>query len=64
MIYQDKKEEFGPGSGEQTESELVAKDDNQDDTSKKDESKDEQKSEQVEEEEVKPHSLDELDEVS
>ena len=65
-IEQEQKEEFGPGSGEQTESELVAKDDNQNDTSKTDEKRrDEHKTDQKEkEEETEPHNLDKLDEVT
>lgn len=63
---QEKKEEFGPGSGDQTESELVAKDENQDETSSKNESskKEQQEEKEEKDEETEPHNLDSLDEVS
>ena len=65
IIYflQDKKEEFGPGAGAESEADLVARDDNQDDTESKDNKKDKEKKDDGanEPEEKPPHDLDEMD---
>ena len=67
VLWTCKKEEFGPGSGKQKESELVAKDDNQDDISSKDEKKKDQhnvdQNEQEDDKEPEPHNIDNQDEV-
>lgn len=65
--FQNSKEESGPGAGQESESQVVAKDDNQDKTEAEDNQKserDEQKDgEEENREEQKPHELEEFDEV-
>ncbi|XP_048240547.1 midasin-like [Haliotis rufescens] len=63
---ENSKEESGPGAGQESESQVVAKDDNQDKTEAEDNQKserDEQKDgEEENREEQKPHELEEFDE--
>ena len=66
LDVQEDKDEFGPGAGQQTESELVAKDDNQDPNTgedKDDKKKQDQQQEDEEGGEEKTKELNEVDEV-
>ena len=67
-FFQESKDESGPGAGQQTESELVAKDDNEDkneaDDEKQTSEKDEKKEDEEEDHENQtPHELDDVNEV-
>ena len=61
---QGKKEEFGPGDGKETESELVAKDDNQDGTDAEQNDQDKQQEDNKrDKEEEKTNNQEDIDEV-
>ncbi|KAK3603576.1 hypothetical protein CHS0354_028005 [Potamilus streckersoni] len=62
---EESMEEYGQGSGKQSEAELVAKDDNQSGTETKKKSDQQEQQQEAEEEEEKTHNLDEemIDEV-
>ncbi len=66
---EEKKEEFGSGAGQETESEMVAKDDNEDDSGGKDDKKKNEEKQEEEEEntseekEQQPHNMEDIDEV-
>ncbi len=68
MFVKEKKEEFGEGAGQETESEMVAKDDNEDTSGKDDNKKNQEKQEEQEdtneEKDQQPHNMEELDEVT
>ncbi|XP_067673927.1 midasin-like [Haliotis asinina] len=63
---EDSKEESGPGAGQESENQVVAKDDNQDKTQDEDNQKsekdDKKDGEEENREEQKPHELEEFDE--
>lgn len=61
-MLQEEKEEDGPGSGQRGESELVAKDDLKN-SSKAEEEEQKEEANTGENNEPKPHNLDEFDEV-